>query len=267
MPIVSLLEGLNQLRMGAVKGPIAAITFDDGYLDNYELALPILQSIGIPATFFVATGFLGSLGLTGERLRDGLAMSKAKTLDLKDMGLGDGGFETPSKLAIRFDQIKQALKYKSAAERDQLTDEIVRRLGADGEASRMMDEHHLSKLVAHGMNVGSHSHRHIIPTTASLEEFKIDLAQSFSTLDRLLGPTPRLYAYPNGKYGKDYHRGHFEILRDLNIEYALATDNGLVRQGFNQFAIPRFTPWDNSPHAYKRRLLLAQLYLKKGVLI
>lgn len=38
---------------------IAAITFDDGYADNYELALPILQRLNLRATFFIAAGFLG----------------------------------------------------------------------------------------------------------------------------------------------------------------------------------------------------------------
>jgi peptidoglycan/xylan/chitin deacetylase (PgdA/CDA1 family) len=36
------------------------ITFDDGYLDNIENALPILHEAGLPATFYIATGYVGS---------------------------------------------------------------------------------------------------------------------------------------------------------------------------------------------------------------
>ena len=58
---ISLLELCQRLQTGkALKRPIAAVTFDDGYRDNYTEAVPALQSAGIPATFFVATGFMGT---------------------------------------------------------------------------------------------------------------------------------------------------------------------------------------------------------------
>jgi len=40
--------------------PAAVITFDDGYRDNYTLAYPLLKLLGIPATFFVTTGYVGT---------------------------------------------------------------------------------------------------------------------------------------------------------------------------------------------------------------
>jgi len=58
--VVSLDDFVTRLESGRGLGRSLAITFDDGYLDNYEVAAPILRKHSLPATFFVVTGFLGS---------------------------------------------------------------------------------------------------------------------------------------------------------------------------------------------------------------
>jgi peptidoglycan/xylan/chitin deacetylase (PgdA/CDA1 family) len=53
---VSLDRMVDQISVsGRLSGRPVAITIDDGWLDNYEYALPVLQKLGLPATFFVAT--------------------------------------------------------------------------------------------------------------------------------------------------------------------------------------------------------------------
>ena len=57
---ISLIDLLDRLEAGRDISGTAVITFDDGYLDNYTVAAPTLERYGIPATFFVATDFIGS---------------------------------------------------------------------------------------------------------------------------------------------------------------------------------------------------------------
>ena len=57
--VVPLSEQLDRLGSNASGGTLS-ITFDDGYRDNFEHAAPILERLGLPATFFVATGFIGT---------------------------------------------------------------------------------------------------------------------------------------------------------------------------------------------------------------
>jgi peptidoglycan/xylan/chitin deacetylase (PgdA/CDA1 family) len=60
--VVSFAEQVAGAHAGKDMGGTLSITFDDGYLDNYTVAAPILRRLGLPATFFVTTSFVGSTG-------------------------------------------------------------------------------------------------------------------------------------------------------------------------------------------------------------
>ncbi|MGH7770918.1 MAG: polysaccharide deacetylase family protein [Candidatus Binatia bacterium] len=57
--VIRLRDLPAALASASADANIACVTFDDGYWDNYECALPVLERFGIKATFFIATGFLG----------------------------------------------------------------------------------------------------------------------------------------------------------------------------------------------------------------
>ncbi|HET8575943.1 MAG TPA: polysaccharide deacetylase family protein [Methylomirabilota bacterium] len=60
-PVLGLSEAVAALRAGHYLGPnLVVITFDDGYADNHDIAAPILQHFGLPATFFVTAGLMGT---------------------------------------------------------------------------------------------------------------------------------------------------------------------------------------------------------------
>src|SRR5437899_113626 len=77
--------GLQLLRrpaalplVGPLRRPCLAITFDDGYCDNYVEAVPALAEAGLHATFFVSTGFIGT---------DRVFPHDARGQDATDLGL------------------------------------------------------------------------------------------------------------------------------------------------------------------------------------
>ena len=58
--VIPLSEMVTRLGRGQPLSRTLAVTFDDGYRDNYELAAPLLRSLGLPATFFVVSDFIES---------------------------------------------------------------------------------------------------------------------------------------------------------------------------------------------------------------
>jgi peptidoglycan/xylan/chitin deacetylase (PgdA/CDA1 family) len=58
--VISLDDFVGRLERKASVAGTLAITFDDGYLDNFEIAAPILRKLSLPATFFLVSGFLGT---------------------------------------------------------------------------------------------------------------------------------------------------------------------------------------------------------------
>ena len=60
--ILSIEDMTTRVLQGTLNGRCLAISFDDGFVDNYTNAFPVLQRYNIPATFFVSTGFIDSSG-------------------------------------------------------------------------------------------------------------------------------------------------------------------------------------------------------------
>lgn len=97
--VVSLEELVKGVQEGTLEDRCVAVTFDDGFLDNYTNAFPVLQRYGIPATFFVSTQFIDESGnaesearFCTEQLRVPWcpAMNWGQLKEMKDMGCAVG---------------------------------------------------------------------------------------------------------------------------------------------------------------------------------
>ena len=86
--VLALHDAVQALAHGTLPARAMAITFDDGYADNLEIAAPILQHAGLPATVFVATGYLDGSCMWNDLVIQALRATQRTSIDLQSIGLG-----------------------------------------------------------------------------------------------------------------------------------------------------------------------------------
>ena len=85
--VLAPLEACERLAAGDLPRRSAVITFDDGYLDNHDVALPILERHGVKAAFFVATGYLEGGLMFNDRVVEAVRGYSGATLKVPSLEL------------------------------------------------------------------------------------------------------------------------------------------------------------------------------------
>lgn len=182
-------------------------------------------------------------------------------MDLRDLGLGEHPLPDDGARRRASSSIAAALKYRPAEERERLATELARR-APHVPASAMMSPAELRRLAEAGMEIGGHTHSHPILARIELEQARAEIAENARLLGEHAGRRPRLFAYPNGRPGRDYLPEHVALVRELGFEAAFSTAPGTAAAGYDRFEIPRFTPWDDTPARFVARL--TQNYFRAG---
>ena len=198
--VISLSEAITRLDDGRLHGPTLSITFDDGYADNYEVALPVLEECRAPATFFVASGFVGggrmwndSIIETFRRLPSGSWHSPEEgfSFDLNDWASRRDG---ASKVITAWKHLPPEIRQ---AKVDKLS-EGVSNLPTDLMLSRSQLHALAQSPVA---TIGGHTRTHPILAAITAAEAKREIEGGRSDLQDWLQQEITLFTYPNGKRG------------------------------------------------------------------
>lgn len=241
------------------------VTFDDGYADNASVALPILQRHGLVATFFIATGFLDGGRMWNDTVIECIRRSTAEAIDLSSFGLGLGpglghfALGSPAARRQAIDAVLPRIKYLDLAAREQA---ITRLQALCGQPQLpddlMMSSGQVVQLHRAGMEIGAHTVMHPILTELPDAEAAHEMAAGRARLQQLTGAPVDVFAYPNGKPGRDYAPQHVALARAAGFRCAVSTAAGVVGAHSDPLQWPRFTPWDRSTPAWMARLLLAR---------
>ena len=252
--VLPLPEAVQCLREDSLPKRALAITFDDGYADNYCIALPILQRLGLPATFFIATGFLDGGCMFNDVVIEAVRRATEPDLELDDLGLGHHPLGSDESRTRTIDRILQTLKYFEPERRHKAALEIARRAGARVPTKLMMTSAQVRALHEAGMTVGAHTVTHPILAEVSDRQARDEMATGRAQLERITGAPVRVFAYPNGRPIRDYRPQHAAMAREVGFEAAVSSAWGAARPGDDLFQIPRFTPWDRANWQFGLRL-------------
>lgn len=203
----SMLKKLSVEKKLINKPPII-ITFDDGFLDNYDYVYPILKKYSVPATFFISTSYIGG---NETFWFDWVAYiintapgNKYSLLEGKhSLNLGEGKQNRHIILA----EVLKLLKSFSNADRLKFINElgiltgILKPNTSDLEKSKVMSWDQVIEMSENGMEIGSHTKTHPILTKLSNEEKREEIVGSKNIIEEKTGKSCIVISYPVG--GKD----------------------------------------------------------------
>jgi peptidoglycan/xylan/chitin deacetylase (PgdA/CDA1 family) len=253
--VLSLEEACERMAAGTLPARAAAITFDDGYADNVEVAMPILRRHGLTATFFVATAYLGGGVMFNDRIIAAVRQAPAGVLDLEPIALGRHPLRDTRDRRAAIAALIRALKYRPPQERAALTDDVVARSGARLPAELMMRPEQVKALRQGGMSVGGHTATHPILARISPAEARVEVERGRTDLEGILNERVTLFAYPNGEPRQDYGPEHVAMVKELGFRAAVSTRWAFARRSDDSFQLPRCTPWDRTPRRFGARLI------------
>ena len=249
--VMPLLDGVQLLERGELPARAACITFDDGYADNAEVALPILLQHGLCATFFIATGFLDGGHMWNDKVIELVRRTAGDRLDLSGLGLGCFDIATLALRRNAIDVLLGALKYLPPEHRLKRVERIC---GSGQPASVMMTSGQVLALHRAGMEIGAHTVNHPILARISDQAARIEILHSKNKLEHIIDSPVSLFAYPNGKPGTDFGSSHIDIVKQLGFQAAVATAHGAASSAADRFQLPRFTPWERNSVSFMLRM-------------
>jgi peptidoglycan/xylan/chitin deacetylase (PgdA/CDA1 family) len=255
--VLPLAEAIERLYSGSLPPNAACITLDDGYANNLTCAAPILEARGVPATVFIATGFLDGGRMWNDTVIESIRRAGSE-LDLSGIGLGR--FELPDATSRRSAAraLIGSLKYLRIEDRERTVRSIAEIVGQELPRDLMLSETQVKEIVRRGVDVAAHTVSHAILTRVDEATARREISVSKSTLENLTGGPVRLFAYPNGHPGQDYLPMHVKIVREAGFIGAVSTVWGACHRGSDRYQLPRLRPCESSALRFAARLLYAR---------
>jgi peptidoglycan/xylan/chitin deacetylase (PgdA/CDA1 family) len=242
---VSTSQLLADMHRGRLQPYSVVVTFDDGFANNLHVALPVLKRYGVPATFFLTAGTIGSqLLLWSEKLE--LILEMAQLPDVTHRGLQLSLQDPPAK-SRSYRAVVGVCKTLAREEVSPYLESLAQALGVPEEAMRthpQWDQYRMlsweevailqqSELV----EFGAHTVTHSVLSRLSKERAWEEIAGSKQMLEKHL-KSVAYFAYPHGGTA-DFNPEHRQMAIDAGYAAVFTAESACVRHTTDVFAMPR----------------------------
>lgn len=253
--VVSLSGLLDHLASGSPE-TVLAITFDDGYRDNFENAFPVLRRYRLPATIFLTTGSLDSgEPLWFEILAGALKTTSREFLDLEADLPRRFWLRNPEERLRANNELFALLRTMVEKERQRWLTLILRELDAPDAAGRtkmMLTWDQIRSMKKQGIDFGGHTVTHPYLSRLTREAVTWEISECKRRIEAELQEPVAHFAYPNGRE-EDFTPWNKETLRSAGYQAAVTTIWGLNYESTDRLELRRGQPWeeDEALFAYK----------------
>ena len=248
--VLPLTELGERARLRDLPRNGVAVTFDDGYRDNYTNAFPVLRDVGLPATVFLTTDALDRNSLLWhDRVFDGFHRTRK------------------AEARASFATVLTRLRRSSPEERDLRIDSLLEDLAIEPGVPSGWEKltwQQVREMASHGISFGAHTLDHPILTLVSEGEARRQIRESKKRIEAELGSPVTMFAYPNGG-ASDFDRSTQRIVEEEGLSLAVTTVSGANDESTNPYSLRRTGMWGDDPRLSTLRLALARLRRKGRV--
>lgn len=242
--IVSVDQLDSSLRSGYGSRPLCVLSFDDGWLDFYTHAWPVLRMECVPAVVYLPTAFIGEKNrFWTDRLAQILKSEKGRDIFADQLNrISEYRACDWYPFSWRFHQAIELLKDYPYKHIDAILDTCeLELMDCDGtcDGRSFMNWHEVQELQASSLiSFGSHTVNHAILTTLPTAEIMIELQESRENLQVEMTADKELsFCYPNGNYTPEISR----MVRESGYTNAMTCDSGWNRIGADLFSLKRIS--------------------------
>lgn len=246
---ISLAEMANGVRQGDVTDGAIAITFDDGYADNWTHAAPILKRHDVPATIFVTTH--------GDAPDRELWWDELERLTLGSEAHWNVAMPADSPRRRKYVEMHDVLLRQPAVSRWAVLDQLRQVAGHSREprvTHRLMTHDEIAAAANSGLiDIGAHTVTHPVLAMQAPEDQRWEMATSRNKLAKIIGRSVDAISYPYG--GRlDYTPTTVAIAQSIGFACGCANHPGLVTAESNRWALPRVLVRDWDGDEFERRI-------------